>query len=79
MRPGVKLTDTSWPTDELPARFNSTSTVNTAPERTSEGAFTIEYEGTAGVAVGIAVGVAVGDAVGEAVGVGVGGNGVSSQ
>ena len=48
-----------------------TSTMNVSPERTSEGAFAIEYEGaTSGVAVGVAVGATVG--VGVAVGVGVG-------
>jgi hypothetical protein len=48
------------------------STVNSAPDWTSEGAFTIEYEGGVGVAVGPAVGVAVGVPVGPAVGVAVG-------
>jgi hypothetical protein len=54
-----------------------TSTLNTSPEWTSEGAFAIEYEGTvevgAGVAVGVAAGVAVavGVAAGVAVAVGV--------
>jgi hypothetical protein len=45
--PGVKLTDISWPVEELPSRSKRTSTVNTAPDWTSEGAFAIEYEGTA--------------------------------
>jgi hypothetical protein len=50
-----------------------TSTVNTSPEWTSEGAFAIEYEGTVKVEVGVAVGVAAGVtvAVGVAAGVAV--------
>ena len=43
----MKFTDTSWPIDALPSRSKRTSTVNTAPDWTSEGAFAIEYEGTA--------------------------------
>jgi hypothetical protein len=46
-RPGEKLTDISWPIDVYPSRSKTTSTVNTVPETTSEGAFAIEYEGTA--------------------------------
>jgi hypothetical protein len=66
-RPGVKLTDISWPADELPSRSKMTSTVNTVPDWTSEGAFAIEYEGTPGAVVGVAVGVAVGVPVGVGV------------
>ena len=52
----MKLTDTSWPIDEFPSRSSTTSTVNTSPEMTSEGAFAIEYEGAVGVAVGLGTG-----------------------
>ena len=46
------------------------STVNSAPDWTSEGAFAIEYEGTVGVVgVGVAVGVAVGVELGVELGV----------